>query len=297
MNPRHCNGVIARLQPKSSARSPWRCCSAHSPPISAWQRRRLYLRAAGLRGGDPKALAQAVVADSSPQPGSTIGRCSAISNTLDLSRYRGIRPNSGCPTSTLVPSAAGFAGWIFRHNMNLFGRVWQVQVQARPLTGKSDDIYRINVRNVEGKMIPLAVWWSASRRGDTAVIRYKTASRYCSGWPAPGVSSGQALQTMEEIAARTLPQGYAGEWTDTAFQEKRAEGKTPIILGLPCCLPICFSSHSMRAGLSPFRCCCRGDRHSRSFAAMALANDARSLRPDRHGRPYRTCSQEWHSDR
>jgi multidrug efflux pump subunit AcrB len=36
---------------------------------------------------------------------------------------------------------------------------------------------------------------------------------------------------MEEVAARTLPDGYAGEWTDTAFQEKRAEGKTALILG------------------------------------------------------------------
>jgi multidrug efflux pump subunit AcrB len=36
---------------------------------------------------------------------------------------------------------------------------------------------------------------------------------------------------MEEVAARTLPKGYAGEWTDTAFQEKRAEGKTAMILG------------------------------------------------------------------
>jgi multidrug efflux pump subunit AcrB len=36
---------------------------------------------------------------------------------------------------------------------------------------------------------------------------------------------------MDEVAARTLPSGYAGEWTDTAFQEKRAEGKTTMILG------------------------------------------------------------------
>jgi multidrug efflux pump subunit AcrB len=36
---------------------------------------------------------------------------------------------------------------------------------------------------------------------------------------------------MEGVAAKTLPQGYGGEWTDTAFQEKRAEGKTAIILG------------------------------------------------------------------
>ncbi|MGA7454241.1 MAG: efflux RND transporter permease subunit, partial [Rhodoplanes sp.] len=45
------------------------------------------------------------------------------------------------------------------------------------------------------------------------------------------VSSGQALNAMEKVAASTLPQGYAGTWTDTAFQEKRAEGKTAIILG------------------------------------------------------------------
>ena len=36
---------------------------------------------------------------------------------------------------------------------------------------------------------------------------------------------------MEEVAAKTLPRAIAGEWTDTAFQEKRAEGKTAIILG------------------------------------------------------------------
>lgn len=36
---------------------------------------------------------------------------------------------------------------------------------------------------------------------------------------------------MEQVAAKTLPAGYRGEWTDTAFQEKRAEGQTPIILG------------------------------------------------------------------
>ena len=36
---------------------------------------------------------------------------------------------------------------------------------------------------------------------------------------------------MEDVAAHTLPPAFAGEWTDTAFQEKRAEGKTGIILG------------------------------------------------------------------
>ena len=50
------------------------------------------------------------------------------------------------------------------------------------------------------------------------------------GSPAPGVSSGQALAAMEAVAAKALPSGYRGEWTDISFQEKRAEGKTAIIL-------------------------------------------------------------------
>ncbi len=68
--------------------------------------------------------------------------------------------------------------------------------------------------------------------GPPALIRYNNLRAVTiQGSPAPGVSSGQALKAMEEVAAQTLPAGYAGEWTDTAFQEKRAEGKTTMILG------------------------------------------------------------------
>jgi multidrug efflux pump subunit AcrB len=68
--------------------------------------------------------------------------------------------------------------------------------------------------------------------GPPALIRYNNLRAVTvQGSPAAGVSSGQALAAMEKVAAATLPPGYAGEWTDTAFQEKRAEGKTPMILG------------------------------------------------------------------
>src|SRR5260370_38927799 len=68
--------------------------------------------------------------------------------------------------------------------------------------------------------------------GPPALIRYNNIRAVTVlGSPAPGVSSGQALQAMEQVAARTLPAGFAGEWTDTSFQEKRAEGKTGMILG------------------------------------------------------------------
>src|SRR5690606_17863772 len=96
-----------------------------------------------------------------------------------------------------------------------------------------DDIYRINVRNDKGEMIALRSLVEVRLViGPAAIIRYNNLRAVTvQGSPAAGVSSGQALNAMEAVAARTLPDGYAGEWTDTAFQEKRAEGKTAIILG------------------------------------------------------------------
>ena len=68
--------------------------------------------------------------------------------------------------------------------------------------------------------------------GPPALIRYNDLRAVTvQGSPAPGVSSGQALKAMEDVAAHTLASGFVGEWTDTAFQEKRAEGKTTMILG------------------------------------------------------------------
>jgi multidrug efflux pump subunit AcrB len=109
-----------------------------------------------------------------------------------------------------------------------------VQVQAEAGDrARIDDIYRINVRNKDGQMVPLRSL--AEVRvvvGPPALIRYNNLRAVTvQGSPAPGVSSGQALAAMEAVAARTMPAGFAGEWTDTAFQEKRAEGKTAIILG------------------------------------------------------------------
>src|SRR5262249_55019408 len=45
------------------------------------------------------------------------------------------------------------------------------------------------------------------------------------------VSSGQALAAMEAVAAKTLPQGFKGEWTDIAYQEQKAAGQTTIVIG------------------------------------------------------------------
>jgi len=136
--------------------------------------------------------------------------------------------------SSIFQTLQASLGGYYVNDMNLFGRTWQVQVQAEAQDRSSiDDIYRINVRNADGEMIPLRSLVEVRPIiGPQALIRYNNRTAVTiQGSPAPGVSSGQALAAMEQVAEKTLPRGYQGQWTDVSFQEKRAEGKTEIILG------------------------------------------------------------------
>jgi len=192
-----------------------------------------------LRGGDPKALAQAlrgltVAANEDPKLTRVFSTFSDANPSIYLDIDRDKVQILGVPLSNVFQALQASLGGFYVNDMNLFGRRWQVQVQAEGADRRSiDDIYRINVRNAEGKMIPLrSLVEIRVVVGPPALIRYNNLrAATVQGGPAEGISSGQALGAMDEVAARTLPSGYAGEWTDTAFQEKRAEGKTTMILG------------------------------------------------------------------
>jgi hydrophobe/amphiphile efflux-1 (HAE1) family protein len=192
-----------------------------------------------LRGGDPKALAQVVrgltvAANQDPLLSRVFSTYSATNPSIYLDIDRDKAQVLGVPLNSVFQALQTSLGGYFVNNVNLFGRTWQVQVQAEAQDRSGiDDIYRINVRSDDGKMIPLrSLVETRVVVGSPAQIRYNNLKAVTiQGGPAPGVSTGQALQAMDAVATRTLPQGYAGEWTDTAFQEKRAEGKTAIILG------------------------------------------------------------------
>ena len=192
-----------------------------------------------LRGGDAKALAQVlrgliVAANEDPKLSRVFSTFTATNPSIYLDIDRDKAHILGVPLNGVFQALQASLGGYYVNNMNLFGRTWQVQVQAEASDRNNiDDIYRINVRNNAGDMIPLRSLTEVRVVvGPPAIIRYNNLRAVTvQGSPAPNVSSGQALQAMDEVAAETLPQGYAGEWTDTAFQEKRAEGKTAIILG------------------------------------------------------------------
>jgi hydrophobe/amphiphile efflux-1 (HAE1) family protein len=192
-----------------------------------------------LRGGDPKELAQVqrglvVAANQNPLLQRVFSTFSATNPSIYLDIDRDKVQVLGIQLSDVFQALQASLGGYFINNLNLFGRTWQVQVQAEAADRSSiGDIGRINVRSADGKMIPMRSLAEIRMVvGPPALIRYNNLRAVTiQGGPAPGVSSGQALNAMETVAAKTLPQGFAGAWTDTAFQEKRAEGKTAIILG------------------------------------------------------------------
>jgi hydrophobe/amphiphile efflux-1 (HAE1) family protein len=192
-----------------------------------------------LRGGDPKVLAQTlrglvVAANQNPQLSRVFTTFSATNPSIYLDIDRDKAQILGVPLNAVFQALQASLGGYYVNDINLYGRRWQVQAQAEAEDrSKVDDIYRINVRNNQGKMIPLRSLVEVRIVvGPPALIRYNNIRAVTVlGSPAPGMSSGEALKAMEQVAAKTLPAGFTGEWTDTSFQEKRAEGKTGMILG------------------------------------------------------------------
>ena len=140
-----------------------------------------------------------------------------------------------------VPIEAVFAalqqnfGTAYVNDFNAFGRVYQVRAQADArfrLT--KEDLGQIKVRSQTGALVPLGTLVEIRDTAGPALIqRYNMyTSVPLQGSAAPGISSGVALDKMEAIAARVLPQGTGFQWTELAFQEKLAGGSTVFVFGL-----------------------------------------------------------------
>ncbi|MBV8752609.1 MAG: efflux RND transporter permease subunit, partial [Hyphomicrobiales bacterium] len=141
----------------------------------------------------------------------------------------------GVKISDIFNALQSTLGTYYVNDFNVFGRTWQVNVQADTnFRERTDDIDKIYVRNARGGLVPLpALAQIKLVQGPQTVVRYNGyRGAIVNGAPKPGYSSGQALAAMERLSSATLPPGYAFEWTGTALQEKAASGRTGIVLGL-----------------------------------------------------------------
>jgi hydrophobe/amphiphile efflux-1 (HAE1) family protein len=131
----------------------------------------------------------------------------------------------GVPVSDIFDALQSTMGQLYVNDFNMSGRTYRVQVQAdAPYRAQPEDLGQVYVRSgTTGEMIPLrALIRTTSVVGPEQVERYNgfiAAKVFGSG--KPGVSSGEAIAAVEQVAAQTLPPGYAIAWTGQAFQEKR----------------------------------------------------------------------------
>ncbi len=139
------------------------------------------------------------------------------------------------PLADVFSTLQSYLGSTFVNLFNKFNQVFQVYVQAdAPYRLHSEDISSLYVRNSLGQMVPLSSLMQATHTlGSELVTRYNLyPAAPIIGIAAPGFSSGQALNLMEQVAANTLPEGLSFDWTATAYQEKQVGFQAYLIYAL-----------------------------------------------------------------
>ena len=139
----------------------------------------------------------------------------------------------GLSMNEIFDSLQAYLGALYVNDFTKFGRIYRVQVQAEPeFRQDPDDIRRIYARNDGGEMVELsAVLDTRFESGPNLVTRFNSyPCVQITGTPAPGFSTGEAMQRIREIAATTLPSGYDFEWSGASYQEVEAGNKAPYVM-------------------------------------------------------------------
>jgi len=120
-------------------------------------------------------------------------------------------------------------GSYYVNDFSLYGRTYRVNLQATDeYRNNIDDFQKVFVRSSSGELLPIDSFVSYKKVvGADIIERFNLfQAAKVSGQPAPGYSSGDALNAIEEVANEILPEGYTISWTGTAYQEKQIGGSS-----------------------------------------------------------------------
>ena len=142
----------------------------------------------------------------------------------------------GVPVSDVFDALQSTFGVLYVNDFNMAGRAYRVQVQSEgQYRANPDQVGNTYVRSTTtGEMVPIrALITTNTSVGPEQVDRFNgfLAAKVL-GAGKPGVSSGQAIQAVERIAARALPAGYTLSWSGQAFQERRTGKQSVLAFGL-----------------------------------------------------------------
>lgn len=190
--------------------------------------------------GDAKALAQAMQAfQGGAQQDPRLGMVNSLwrPNTpqlfVDVDRQRA--KSLGVDLNEAFNTLSATLGSYYVNDFNKYGRAWQVLMGADARYRKSpDDVGRMYVRSSKGEMVPLSAFASVKyTSGPDTLDRFNNLPAVkLFGSGAPGISSGDAIQAVEDVAEASLPPGFSLDWTGASFQEKKASSNTALSLGM-----------------------------------------------------------------
>jgi hydrophobe/amphiphile efflux-1 (HAE1) family protein len=140
----------------------------------------------------------------------------------------------GVPPARVFEALQVYLGSAYVNDFNLLGRTYRVTAQADSrFRDDTADIAQLKTRSATGEMVPIgSLATFEDRTGPYRVTRYNLFPAIeMDGEAAPGFSTGQAMEKMEEVAA-TLGPSLRTEWTDIAFQQQAAGNTAGIVFGL-----------------------------------------------------------------
>jgi HAE1 family hydrophobic/amphiphilic exporter-1 len=133
----------------------------------------------------------------------------------------------GIAIGDVYQTMQAFLGGLYVNQFNRFGRQWRVFLQAEGAERTSPaNISQFYVRNNDGSMVPLSTLESTKPAlGPQYTNRFNVyRAALITGAAAPGYSSGQALDVLEDVAKQTMPREISYDWSDLSYQEKKAGG-------------------------------------------------------------------------
>ena len=142
---------------------------------------------------------------------------------------------AGVPMADVFSTMKAYTGSVYVNDFNMFNRIYRVYIQAEAnYREHKDNINLFFVRGNDNAMIPLtSLGTTRYTTGPGSIKRFNMFnSTVIRGAAAEGYSSGQAMQVIEEIARKHLPENIGVEWSGLSYQEKQAGGKTAMVLTL-----------------------------------------------------------------
>ena len=142
---------------------------------------------------------------------------------------------AGVPMADVFSTMKAYTGSVYVNDFNMFNRIYRVYIQAEAnYREHKDNINLFFVRGNDNAMIPLtSLGTTRYTTGPGSIKRFNMFnSTVIRGAAAEGYSSGQAMQVIEDIARKHLPENIGVEWSGLSYQEKQAGGKTAMVLAL-----------------------------------------------------------------